>query len=149
MAEVSTPFVCLGKVLIQYRQQHTLLHKLNGIMMLATFFICRILLFPYMYWVYGRELGIPLYRVPLELPPHYNLAAFLLLAPQLYWFSLICRGAWRLFTRHRLPPKGQIQPQPQHLNGFLTPSPSPSPPATPPSSPSVKEPNQDDQLKPQ
>ncbi|XP_075773513.1 ceramide synthase isoform X4 [Pelodiscus sinensis] len=99
MAELSTPFVCLGKVLILYKRQHTLLHKVNGLLMLVTFFCCRILLFPYMYWAYGRHAGLPLLRVPLAIPPSYNLGAGLLLAPQLYWFGLICRGAFRLFRR--------------------------------------------------
>lgn len=125
MAELSTPFVCLGKVLIlvsaprarggpgrggggaprprtdprvpQYKRQHTLLHKLNGAAMLVTFFCCRVLLFPYLYWAYARHAGLPLLAVPLALPPAYNAAAALLLAPQLYWFGLICRGALRLF----------------------------------------------------
>lgn len=38
----------------QYKQQHTLLHKVNGALMLVTFFICRVLLFPYLYYAYGR-----------------------------------------------------------------------------------------------
>lgn len=38
----------------QYKKQHTLLHKVNGALMLITFFICRVLLFPYLYYVYGR-----------------------------------------------------------------------------------------------
>lgn len=38
MAELSTPFVSLGRVLIQLKQQHTLLYKVNGILTLATFF---------------------------------------------------------------------------------------------------------------
>ncbi|XP_066840488.1 ceramide synthase-like [Anser cygnoides] len=50
MAELSTPFVCLGKVLILYNRQHTALHKLNGVAMLVTFLGCRVLLFPYLYW---------------------------------------------------------------------------------------------------
>ncbi|XP_077028895.1 ceramide synthase isoform X3 [Agelaius phoeniceus] len=37
MAELSTPFVCLGKVLILFRQQHTALHKLNAVALLLTF----------------------------------------------------------------------------------------------------------------
>ncbi|TRZ06247.1 hypothetical protein HGM15179_020860, partial [Zosterops borbonicus] len=93
MAELSTPFVCLGKVLIL----HTALHKLNGLALLVTFLWCRVLLFPYLYWAYGRHRGLPLARVPWVLPPAYNAAAALLAAPQLYWFCLICRGAWRLF----------------------------------------------------
>ncbi|XP_058868336.1 ceramide synthase [Acipenser ruthenus] len=99
LAELSTPSVCLGKILIQYKQQHTLLHKVNGALMLLTFFGCRILLFPYMYWAYGRHVGLPLHSVPLAIPLHYNLGAALLMAPQVYWFSLICRGAFRLFKR--------------------------------------------------
>ncbi|XP_037230851.1 ceramide synthase [Falco rusticolus] len=102
MAELSTPFVCLGKVLILYQRQHTALHKLNGVALLVTFLLCRILLFPYLYWAYGRHRGLPLLGVPAALPPAYNAAAAALLAPQLYWFALICRGAWRLF---RAPPR--------------------------------------------
>ncbi|XP_072522835.1 ceramide synthase [Salminus brasiliensis] len=98
LAELSTPSVCLGKILIQYKQQHTLLHKVNGALMLITFFICRVLLFPYLYYVYGSYTSIPLYLVPLAVPWQCNVGAGLLMAPQLYWFSLICRGALRLFA---------------------------------------------------
>ncbi|EHB14080.1 Protein FAM57B [Heterocephalus glaber] len=107
MAEVSTPFVCLGKILIQYKQQHTLLHKVNGALMLLSFLCCRVLLFPYLYWAYGRHAGLPLLAVPLAIPAHVNLGAALLLAPQLYWFFLICRGACRLFR-----PRGSRPPSP-------------------------------------
>ncbi|KAI4551598.1 hypothetical protein MJT46_017850 [Ovis ammon polii x Ovis aries] len=57
-AELSTPFVSLGRILIQLNQQHTLLYKVNGILTLTTFFLCRILLFPFMYWSYGRQQGL-------------------------------------------------------------------------------------------
>ncbi|XP_068102655.1 ceramide synthase [Hyperolius riggenbachi] len=99
MAEVSTPFVCLGKVLIQYKKQHTLLHRVNGVLMLVTFFCCRLLLFPYMYWVYGQRVGLPLYKVPFSLSAEYNIGAAILMAPQVYWFYLICRRAYSLFRQ--------------------------------------------------
>ncbi|XP_068034241.1 ceramide synthase isoform X2 [Anomalospiza imberbis] len=105
MAELSTPFVCLGKVLILLRRQHTALHKLNGLALLVTFLGCRVLLFPYLYWAYGRHRGLALLRVPAALPPAYNAAAAALAAPQLYWFGLICRGAWRLFRPAGSPPR--------------------------------------------
>ncbi|XP_031170496.1 ceramide synthase-like [Sander lucioperca] len=95
LAELSTPFVCLAKVLIQYRKQHTLLHKVNGVLMLLTFFSCRVLLFPYLYYAYSRYASIPLYAVPLVAPWQCNLGAALLWPLQLYWFTLICRGALR------------------------------------------------------
>ncbi|XP_069738211.1 ceramide synthase [Phaenicophaeus curvirostris] len=104
MAELSTPFVCLGKVLILFRLQHTALYKVNAVALLVTFFLCRVLLFPYLYGAYGAHRGLALLEVPGALPPLYNAAAALLLAPQLYWFLLICRGSWRLFRPPRQPP---------------------------------------------
>ncbi|XP_009878331.1 PREDICTED: uncharacterized protein LOC104281964, partial [Charadrius vociferus] len=68
MAELSTPFVCLGKVLILYQRQHTALHKLNGVALLLTFLLCRVLLFPYLYWAYGRHRGLPTNWFPLAPP---------------------------------------------------------------------------------
>ncbi|XP_042583646.1 ceramide synthase-like isoform X2 [Cyprinus carpio] len=90
-----------------YKRQHTLLHKVNGALMLVTFFICRVLLFPYLYYAYGRYASIPFYMVPLSVPWQCNAGAALLMAPQVYWFSLISRGAFRLFTgasRHKATP---------------------------------------------
>ncbi|KAM6163666.1 TLC domain-containing protein 3A [Rhynchocyon petersi] len=96
-AELSTPFVSLGRVLIQLKQQHTLLYKVNGILTLTTFFLCRILLFPFMYWAYGLQQGLSLIQVPFHIPFHCNVANAFLIAPQIYWFSLLCRKAARLF----------------------------------------------------
>lgn len=97
IAELSTPFVSLGKVLIQLKQQHTLLYKVNGILTLTTFFFCRILLFPFMYWSFGQEKGLSFFQVPLHIPFACNVANAFLIAPQLYWFSLLCKKAVRLF----------------------------------------------------
>ncbi|XP_076607687.1 ceramide synthase-like [Chaetodon auriga] len=119
LAELSTPSVCLGKVLIQYKQQRSLLHRVNGGLMLLTFFGCRVALFPYLYYAYGRYASIPVYTVPLVAPWQCNLGAALLWPLQLYWFTLICRGALRQFTgRSNSPPqtfKGD-------LDGCSTPS---------------------------
>ncbi|CAL8285211.1 unnamed protein product [Merluccius merluccius] len=125
MAELSTPSVCLGKILIQYKQQHTLLHKVNGALMLLTFFVFRVLLFPYLYYAYGRYASIPLLLVPLRVSWQCNVGAALLMAPQLYWFSLICRGALRLFTRSfRRPPASSSPASPPASspspNGYST-----------------------------
>ncbi|XP_042298320.1 TLC domain-containing protein 3A [Sceloporus undulatus] len=97
-AELSTPFVSLGKILMQLKMQDSFLHKVNGILILVTFFLCRIALFPFMYWSYARQIGLPIYMVPFRIPFHCNVANALLLAPQLYWFVLICRKAMRLYS---------------------------------------------------
>ncbi|MBZ3890755.1 Protein FAM57A [Sciurus carolinensis] len=81
----------------QLKQQHTLLYKVNGILTLGTFFSCRILLFPFMYWSYGQQQGLSLLQVPFSIPFYCNVANAFLIAPQLYWFSLLCRKAVRLF----------------------------------------------------
>lgn len=103
LTELSTPFVSLGKILIQLSLQDSWLHKLNGGMVLLTFFMCRIALFPFMYWMYGRHYGIPLYSVPFHLPLSANLGNSCILAPQVYWFVLLCRKGYRLYQRSRSP----------------------------------------------
>ncbi|KAK7803794.1 hypothetical protein U0070_001756 [Myodes glareolus] len=105
-AELSTPFVSLGRVLIQLKQQHTLLYKVNGILTLTTFLFCRILLFPFMYWSYAQHKGISLLRVPFNIPLHCNVANAILISPQLYWFSLLCRKAARLFDTAKAKKNG-------------------------------------------
>ncbi|XP_070591524.1 TLC domain-containing protein 3A isoform X2 [Erythrolamprus reginae] len=102
-AELSTPFVSLGKILMQLKMQDSLLHKINGILILVTFFLCRILLFPFMYWAYGRQVNVPIYEVPFRIPLHCNVANAFLIAPQIYWFALICRKATRLYSRSPAP----------------------------------------------
>uniref|UniRef100_A0A673B0R6 TLC domain containing 3A n=1 Tax=Sphaeramia orbicularis TaxID=375764 RepID=A0A673B0R6_9TELE len=101
LTELSTPFVSLGKILIQLNLQDRWLHKANGGMVLFTFFVCRIALFPFMYWMYGRHYAIPLYSVPFHLPLSANLGNCCILAPQVYWFVLLCRKGYRLYKRSR------------------------------------------------
>ncbi|XP_048468307.1 TLC domain-containing protein 3A-like [Rhincodon typus] len=93
LAELSTPFVSFAKILKRFRKQNTLLYKVNGVIVLATFFLCRILVFPYMYWAYGKQYGIPAHLVPFRIPLHCTLGNAMLLAPQVYWLSLIIRKA--------------------------------------------------------
>ncbi|CAL8360329.1 unnamed protein product [Merluccius merluccius] len=104
MTEFSTPFVSLGKILIQLGLENSKLHWINGVMVLASFFTCRILLFPYMYWRYGRQFNIPLHSVPFHLPLHCNVGNLSILAPQVYWFILLVKKACRLYLR-----KGKAQ----------------------------------------
>ncbi|XP_019950574.2 TLC domain-containing protein 3A [Paralichthys olivaceus] len=99
--EFSTPFVSLGKILIQLGLDNTRLHRINGIAVLLSFFTCRILIFPFMYWMYGRQFGIPLHRVAFHLPLHCNVGNLVILAPQIYWFFLLLKKAKRLYLRQK------------------------------------------------
>ncbi|CAG06360.1 unnamed protein product, partial [Tetraodon nigroviridis] len=102
--EFSTPFISLGKILIQVKSLDPsvlMLHRINGVMVLVSFFTCRILIFPFMYGMYGRQFGVPLHRVALHLPLHCNLGNLAILAPQIYWFILLLKKANRLYQRQR------------------------------------------------
>ncbi|TDH15271.1 hypothetical protein EPR50_G00029280 [Perca flavescens] len=99
--EFSTPFVSIGKILIQLGLDDTRLHRINGIIVLLSFFTCRILVFPFMYWTYGQQFGIPLHRVAFHLPLHCNVGNLVILAPQIYWFNLLLRKANRLYLRQK------------------------------------------------
>lgn len=101
LTEFSTPFVSFGKILIQLGLDNSVLYKITGVVVLLTFFTCRVLLFPFMYWAYGRQIGVPLHRVPAHLPLHCNLGNLVVLAPQVYWFILLLRKAKRLYMRRR------------------------------------------------
>ncbi|XP_061637657.1 TLC domain-containing protein 3A-like isoform X2 [Phyllopteryx taeniolatus] len=100
ITELSTPFLSVGKILIQLGLNNTRLHSINGILVLLTFFTCRILIFPFMYWMYGRHVGIPLRNVPFHLPWHCNAGNLTIFTPQVYWFYLLLKKAKRLYNRH-------------------------------------------------
>lgn len=85
--------------------QDSSLHMINGIMVLLSFFTCRIALFPYMYWAYGRHYALPLYGVPFHLSLSCNLGVICILAPQMYWFVLLCRKGYRLYQRQGRAPQ--------------------------------------------
>ncbi|XP_070685634.1 TLC domain-containing protein 3A-like [Pempheris klunzingeri] len=99
--EFSTPFVSIGRILIQLGLDDTRLHRINGLVVLSSFLACRILVFPFMYWMYGRQFGIPLHRVAFHLPLHCNVGNLVILAPQIYWFILLLKKANRLYLRQR------------------------------------------------
>uniref|UniRef100_A0A3Q3E1D7 Protein FAM57A-like n=2 Tax=Hippocampus comes TaxID=109280 RepID=A0A3Q3E1D7_HIPCM len=101
ITEFSTPFLCFGKILIQLGLDNTGLHAINGVLVLLTFFICRILIFPFMYWMYGRQVDLPLHKVAFHLPWHCNVGNLTILIPQIYWFYLLLKKAKRLYNKHR------------------------------------------------
>ncbi|XP_061137604.1 TLC domain-containing protein 3A-like [Syngnathus typhle] len=101
ITEFSTPFLCFGKILIQLGLDNTRLHTINGMLVLLTFFMCRIMIFPFMYWMYGRQVGIPLHKVPFHLPWHCNAGNLTIFIPQIYWFYLLLKKAQRLYNKHR------------------------------------------------
>ncbi|CAB4056762.1 unnamed protein product [Lepeophtheirus salmonis] len=88
--EASTPFVSLRAILYHLGLKSSILYLVNGLLMNIVFFICRILL-------------IFTGKVPLFC----NSSMLLLFLPQLYWFSLMLRGSYKVITRI-LTPKEKV-----------------------------------------
>ena len=67
--------------------------------MVGSFFLSRILVFPYLYWRYAHHTGISMRDVPTSIPVKCNLGCLMILLPQLYWFGLMLRGTVKVFYK--------------------------------------------------
>lgn len=61
--EISTPFVSIRGILSTIGLKKTNAYVINGVLMLITFFFCRILMWPYLYWWYSNEKNITFLQV--------------------------------------------------------------------------------------
>ncbi|XP_043213430.1 TLC domain-containing protein 3A-like isoform X1 [Amphibalanus amphitrite] len=96
LLELSTPFVALRATLAAFDKKTTLLYKVNGVMMVVAFFICRILIFPFMYVACARTYEVSVIQVLAKIPWYCHTGNVLMLALQLHWFALMARGAVRV-----------------------------------------------------
>lgn len=86
LMELSTPFVSLRSILSRLKMKSTLLYLINGILMLVTFFVCRILVMPYLCWIYSQTIGLPYWEVNC---PRFN--TFLYYCPSWLTYLVIFR----------------------------------------------------------
>lgn len=93
LMELSTPFVSLRGILSKLKLKSSLLYVINGITMLVTFFFCRVLMFPYVCYMYGRFAGLPFWKAVSSLPTTCKAGIAILMMPQVYWFTLMLQGA--------------------------------------------------------
>ncbi|KAL0818594.1 hypothetical protein ABMA28_009028 [Loxostege sticticalis] len=63
LMELSTPFVSLRGILSRLRLKATRLYVLNGVLMLLTFLVCRVLSLPYVCLLYSHVRGLPYFEV--------------------------------------------------------------------------------------
>eukprot|EP00095_Tigriopus_kingsejongensis_P011500 maker-scaffold56_size446035-snap-gene-3.26 protein:Tk11500 transcript:maker-scaffold56_size446035-snap-gene-3.26-mRNA-1 annotation:"protein fam57a isoform x2" len=102
LMEASTPFVSLRALLAGNGYKSSKWYLVNGILMLVSFFTCRIVLIPYIYVLYARQLGVSLVTTVVEHVPHYcTLCMGIVYLPQLYWFGLMLRGSCQALGRDR------------------------------------------------
>ena len=73
-----------------------MVYMINGIMMLLSFFLCRVMLFPVLYWWYSNVLGISLISTIISIPCWVHAATFSLWFPQLFWFNKMLKGSLKV-----------------------------------------------------
>ena len=89
---------------------------INDFLFISTFFICRILLFPFMYSAYARYKDLLLYQVPLSIPLKCNIACLAILLVQCVWFRLILKAAVRRVRSSRAKALEIKLDQPMEVN---------------------------------
>ncbi|XP_034671287.1 ceramide synthase [Drosophila subobscura] len=105
MMEFSTPFVSLRSILSTMRLKESRVYIANGLLMLATFFVCRVCMWPYVMWRYSLAIeAASLWSAMSGLPRGCLVSIAILFLPQLYWFYLMVLGALKVFLPKRRPP---------------------------------------------
>jgi len=96
LIEASTPFVSLRVILVHLKMKDSLLYVVNGLLMLLSFFLCRVMLFPYLYYWYACLIDMSLLSTLLSISPWVHLAVMGLWSPQLIWFHRMLKGSLKL-----------------------------------------------------
>ncbi|XP_047475067.1 TLC domain-containing protein 3A-like [Penaeus chinensis] len=93
--ELSTPFVNARVILSRLGLKKSKIYVVNGLLMMTIFAMCRIALFPIMYAAYlSQQTKAPTHIQALaKIPLTCHLSCLLVLAPQLYWLTLMVKGA--------------------------------------------------------
>ncbi|KAL5017626.1 hypothetical protein ScPMuIL_007215 [Solemya velum] len=89
LIELSTPFLSARNIMKQLNMKDSKAYLIVGLLMVSTFFVCRILIFPFLYWKYSQHAGIPVGQVPWSIPMKCTAGCLVVLAPQVYWFGLM------------------------------------------------------------
>lgn len=84
----------------QLKWEDTLLYVVNGIVLIVMFAICRVVVFPYMFYIHGKSSGIQVWMVPLTIPKKCVLGCALLLVFQIYWLVLMINIAVRKISKY-------------------------------------------------
>ncbi|XP_017052150.1 ceramide synthase [Drosophila ficusphila] len=110
MMEFSTPFVSLRSILSTMRLKNSRVYIANGLLMLATFFVCRVCMWPYVMWRYSLAIeAASMWAAMCGLPRGCLVSIAILFLPQLYWFYLMVLGALKVFLpQKRRPPNAAL-----------------------------------------
>lgn len=96
LMEASTPFVSLRGILAKMGLKESKWYIINGLVMLGTFFVFRVAMFPYVINLFAQAVGVDFFTAVKQLPRNCLISISLLLFPQVYWFMLMLKGATKL-----------------------------------------------------
>lgn len=96
MMEFSTPFVSFRAILSIMKLKSSVIYIYNGICMLVSFFIFRILMLPVVMYQYSNIVNMSLLSAMMALPFTCKMSILAVCLPQIYWFYLISKGAIRV-----------------------------------------------------
>lgn len=96
LMEFSTPFVSFRSILSILNLKKTKIFMINGLLMLITFFIFRIIMLPALLWKYSQIVNLPFLTAVMKLPLGCQLSIIALFVPQFYWFHLMIKVALRV-----------------------------------------------------
>ena len=82
----------------------------NGLVMLVVFFFCRILVYPFFYYVYAIWKGIDVFQALWRTPWYCMLGLVLSFLPQFYWFTLMFKGAIKMIKTRLFKKTGYLFP---------------------------------------
>lgn len=94
--EASTPFVSLRSVLSDLHLKSSVLYVVNGLTMVFVFFWCRIAVYAIFYSIYGSLRNMTAIGAMWNTPWHCKIFTLMTLLPQLYWFRIMVRGAFKV-----------------------------------------------------
>ncbi|KAJ8972106.1 hypothetical protein NQ314_000332 [Rhamnusium bicolor] len=99
LMEASTPFVSLRGILSKIGMKNSSIYVINGLVMLAVFFLCRIAMFPYVMYMYAQTIKMDFISAVYTLPRSCLISIAILLLPQMYWFLLMVNGATKVLKK--------------------------------------------------
>lgn len=100
LMEFSTPFVSFRSILSILNLKKTKLFIINGLVMIISFMIFRILMLPALLYYYSTVVNLPFMQALMKLPLGCKLSIIALFLPQFYWFNLMIRVAMRVSISH-------------------------------------------------
>jgi len=101
LMEASTPFVSARVILVYFGMKETTLYVINGLLMLVTFFLCRVVLLPSLYMWYFASTGLGVMPSLMVMPAHCHIATISLWLPQLVWFNKMVKGSIKLLCENK------------------------------------------------